>query len=53
MVEYGLCIYVCTDFCEMLPLPLNMESVLVGLNPSGHFYDTVSIVQREAEVKTV
>lgn len=47
MVECGLCIYVCTDFCEMLLLPLNMESVLVGLNPSGQFYDTVCIVQLE------
>lgn len=47
MVECGLCIYVCTDLCEMLLLPLNMESVLVGLNPSGQFYDTVCIVQPE------
>lgn len=45
MVECGLCIYVCTDFCEMLLSPLNMESVLRGLNPSGQFYDTVCIVQ--------
>lgn len=37
----------------MLLLPLNMESVLVGLKPSGQFYDTVCIVQPEAEVKTV
>lgn len=51
MVECGLCIYVCIDFCEMLLSPLNMESVLVGLNPSGQFYDTVCIVQPDAEVR--
>lgn len=45
MVECGLCIYVCTDFCEMLLLPLDMGSVVVGLNPSDQFYDTVCIVQ--------
>lgn len=45
MVECGLCIYVCTNFCEMLLSPLDLESVLVGWNPSGQFYDTVCIVQ--------
>lgn len=48
MFECGLCIYVCTNFCEMLLSPLNVERVLVGLNPSGQFYDTVCIVQRMA-----
>lgn len=51
MVECGLCIYVCTNFCEMLLSPLNMKYVLVGFNPSGQFCDTVCIVQLMAGVR--
>lgn len=51
MVECGLCIYVCKNFCEMLLSPLNMEYVLVDVNPSGQFYDTVCIVQLTAGVR--
>jgi len=37
----------------MLLLPLNIEDVVVGFNPSGQFYDTVCIVQLMTGVKTV
>ena len=45
MVERRLSTYVRQNVCEMLLLPLNMKYVLVDLNPSGHFYDTVCTVQ--------
>lgn len=35
----------------MLLSPLNMEYVLVDVNPSGQFYDTVCIVQLTAGVR--